>query len=68
MKSTVASSSSVASVLSLSSACREDVDVIRSAVVAFDPLGEGELAARARRQHRADLAVGIAGQRAVHAV
>ena len=45
----------------------EDVDVVGAAVVALDPLGEGELAGGAGRQDGADLAVGIAGQRAVDA-
>ena len=45
----------------------EDVDVVGAGVVAFDPLGEGELAAGARGQDGADLAVGVAGQGAVHA-
>ena len=42
--------------------------MIRAAVVALDPLGEGELAGRSCRQDGADLAVGIAGQRAVDGV
>ena len=44
----------------------EDVDVVGAAVVALDPLGEGELAGSAGGQDGADLAVGIAGQGAVH--
>ena len=69
MKSTVASSVSVASVLSLSIGLGgEDVDVVRAAVVALDPLGEGELAGGAGGQDGADLAVGVAGQGAVDTV
>ena len=62
----MASSVSVASVLSLSSALRgEDVDVVWAGEVALDPLGEAELAGGAGGQDRADLAVGVAGQGAV---
>ena len=46
----------------------EDVDVVRAGEVAFDPLVKRELAARAGGQDGADLAVGVAGQRAVDRV
>ena len=46
----------------------EDVDVVGPGVVAFHPLGEGELAAGAGGQDGADLAVGVAGQGAVDRV
>ena len=69
VKSTVASSVSVASVLSLSTALAgEDVDVVRAGEVALDPLVMVNVAGGAGGQDGADLAVGVAGQGAVDRV